>query len=69
MTSQPINPAHIELLKAAIAATGLSHSAYARHVLTRDPRTCRRWLSGKTAIPKAVLAFLNSAIDKQAVSK
>lgn len=43
-------------LEAAIARSGLSARAFARHVLTRDERTVRRWLSGESPIPREVLA-------------
>lgn len=44
------------ILAAAIARSGLSARAFARHVLTRDERTVRRWLSGESPIPRDVLA-------------
>lgn len=37
-----------ELISAAVAASGLTVSAFARDVLTRDPRTVFRWLQGPT---------------------
>jgi hypothetical protein len=46
------------LLRAAIDRTGLSASKYARVVLIRDPRTLRRWLSGESPIPQAVLDLI-----------
>lgn len=45
-------------LRAAIVASGLSASAYARQVLIRAPRTVRRWLAGDSPIPQAVREFL-----------
>ena len=48
----------LELLRAAITASGLSTSIYARTVLIRDPRTLRRWLSGESPIPQSVMDFL-----------
>ena len=48
----------ISLLRAAIDRTGLSASVYARAVLVRDPRTGRRWLSGESPIPQAVLDLI-----------
>ena len=42
-----------ELLRAAIAASGLSVRKFA-DVLVRDPRTLFRWLSGESPLPKAV---------------
>jgi hypothetical protein len=48
----------IALLRAAIAASGLSARRYATEVLTRDERTVRRWLAGESPIPQAVLRYL-----------
>jgi len=55
--SCPVDPA-VALLRAAIAASGLSARRYATEVLTRDERTVRRWLAGKSPIPRAVVAML-----------
>lgn len=43
-----------DLLRRAIAASGLSVRKFARDVLTRDPRTLFRWLSGESPLPRAV---------------
>ena len=51
--------AQIAELRAAIHRSGLSNSAYARDILIRDPRSLRRWLSGKNPIPRAVLDRLS----------
>ena len=48
----------VALLRGAIAASGLSARRYATEVLTRDERTVRRWLAGKSPIPRAVVAML-----------
>jgi len=48
----------IAVLKAAIAKSGLTNSAYAREVLVRDPRSLRRWANGRTPIPRAVLNLI-----------
>ena len=48
----------VALLRAAIQRAGLSASEYARTVLVRDPRTVRRWLSGQSPIPQAVLDLI-----------
>ena len=53
----------LERLKAAIAASGLSSTQYARTVLIRDPRTCRRWLAGHSPIPQSVCQFLKQGIE------
>lgn len=58
MTSPSQGPEAIAQLRAAITASGLSVSVYARHVLIRDARTVRRWLAGDSPIPIAVHAFL-----------
>lgn len=52
-------------LQAAITASGLSAQAYARTILTRDPRTVRRWLSGDSPIPEAVREFLEGLVKPQ----
>jgi hypothetical protein len=44
----------IELLKRAIAKSGLSARRFAVEVLTRDERTIRRWLDGDRPIPRVV---------------
>jgi hypothetical protein len=48
----------VELLRAAIVASGLSARRFAVEVLLRDERTCRRWLAGDSPIPAPVRAFL-----------
>lgn len=48
----------IELLRAAIASSGLSARQYAAQILLRDERTVRRWLAGDSPIPAPVVAFL-----------
>lgn len=50
-----------ELLRAAIAASGLSARRYATEVLLRDERTVRRWLDGSSPIPDPVMQFLTRA--------
>jgi hypothetical protein len=47
-----------EILRAVIAASGLSQVRYAETVLFRNPRTVRRWLAGDAPIPRAVMQFL-----------
>ena len=44
----------IELLKRAIAKSGLSARRFAVEVLTRDERTIRRWLDGDRPVPRVV---------------
>lgn len=51
-------PKPVELLRAAIARSGLSARAYATEVLLRDERTVRRWLAGDSPIPEPVVSFL-----------
>ena len=48
----------IQLLEQRIKDAGLSTSAFATNVLLRDGRTVRRWLSGESPIPHAVMDFL-----------
>lgn len=48
--------ANITLLRAAIEASGLSITRWAREVAWRDERTVRRWLAGETPIPGVVLS-------------
>lgn len=43
-----------ELISATITASGLSVRRFAAEVLTRDPRTVWRWLSGENPLPRAV---------------
>lgn len=53
--SRAVDPEATELLRRAIAASGLSARRFARAVLTRDERTVRRWLAGGSPIPALVL--------------
>jgi len=48
----------IALLRRAINRSGFSNRQFAEQVLARDERTIRRWLSGKIAIPAAVIRWL-----------
>jgi|GEM_PF-4581998 len=52
--------AHADLLRAAIAASGLSARQFAMSVLLRDERTVRRWLAGDSPIPKIVVDRLQT---------
>lgn len=47
-----------DLIRAAIAASGLSARQYAERVMIRDERTIRRWSSGVSPIPNIVRAVL-----------
>ena len=47
-----------DLLRSRIEASGLSARRFALEVLLREDRTIRRWLDGKSPIPKVVLAWL-----------
>ncbi len=53
----------LDLIRAAVVKSGLSHSAFAREIVARDPRQVRRWLSGKHPIPQCVRAFLTRYLD------
>ena len=58
----------IELLRAAIDASGLSARRFAMDILVRDERTVRRWLVGYSPIPKVVrvkLEALTAAPSRQ----
>ena len=55
---------YIARLREAVRASGLSASAYARTILTRDPRTLRRWLAGDSPIPQAVVQFLTKSAER-----
>ena len=48
----------VALLKRRIAESGLTGADFARLVLTRAPRTMRRWMAGDNPIPQHVLDFL-----------
>ncbi len=52
-----MSQADVQRLLAAIKASGLSRSEFARTVLVRDPRTLRRWLAG-APVPRAVINLL-----------
>lgn len=49
----------VALLRKAIKRSGLSNRQFAEQILARDERTIRRWLSGKVAIPAAVVRWLD----------
>ena len=51
-------PSSADVLRGAIAASGLSARQYAVEVLLRDERTVRRWLDGSSPIPAPVMQFL-----------
>lgn len=48
----------VDLLRAAIEASGLSARRFAVEVLLRDERTVRHWLAGDSPIPKPVVDYL-----------
>lgn len=54
-----------ELIRAAIDASGLSARKYAEMVLLRDERTVRRWVAGKSPIPKVVREMLLAQLAKR----
>lgn len=47
-----------ELIRAAIAAGGLSSRRFAEDLMGRDERTIRRWVAGEIAIPPIARAWL-----------
>jgi len=53
-----------ELVQAAIKASGLSARKFAELVLLRDERTVRRWVAGKSPIPKIVRENLLAMVAK-----
>ena len=53
-----------ELILAAVAKSGLSHTAFAREVVLRDGRQVRRWLAGHP-IPTAAREWLVKYVSDQ----
>jgi hypothetical protein len=51
----------LELLKLAIAKSGLTIRRFASQVVAREDRTVRRWLAGQP-IPKAARAWLEAYV-------
>ena len=47
-------------LRTLIQRSGLTKSAYARHVMRCDPRTLRRWLSGERPMQPRTLAWIDA---------
>lgn len=60
MSSPDVQERAREALRAQIAASGLSARRLAREVLLRDERTVRRWVSGDSPIPQAVVKWLEA---------
>ncbi len=58
----------VDLLRAAITASGLSVPRFAREALGRHPRTVWRWLAGDT-IPEVVVELLRqiAKVSKESV--
>ena len=54
-----------ELIREAIRLSGLTVTAFAFQVMSREDRTVRRWLAGQ-AIPKAARAFLEADVAEHA---
>lgn len=54
-----------ELIQAAIKASGLSARKFAEMVLLRDERTIRRWVAGKSPIPRVVREMLLASLAKR----
>lgn len=52
------------MLREAIRRSGLSARQYAKQILVRDERTIRRWLSGESPIPDAVVRFLEQTTQR-----
>lgn len=49
---------HVTLLRKALAASGLTHAAFAARVLGRSRSTLTKWLSGDRPIPAPVVTRL-----------
>lgn len=47
-----------EVVRAAIKASGLSATEWAKTVALREPRTVRRWVSGESPVPEVVIDWL-----------
>lgn len=50
----------VALLRRRLAESGLSTGEFARAVLTRDPRTVRKWVADESPIPEVVLDKLET---------
>ncbi len=53
----------VEIIAAAIKASGLSAKRFAERILSRDERTVRRWQSGEIAIPPLARDWLARWLD------
>ena len=64
--SEPEKPSTNDkaLLVAALAASGLSQTRFARELMGREPRTIRRWIKGQP-IPKAAKQWLEQYISQE----
>lgn len=58
MTTVPRVSGDAELIREAVAVSGLSARRFAERVISRDERTVRLWTSGKNAIPPVARAWL-----------
>ena len=54
----------VELLRLAIAKSGLSVRQFARQIVGREDRTIRRWVAGQP-IPKAAKQWLEQYISRE----
>jgi len=52
-----------ELIKAAVAASGLSARRFAERIMARDERTLRRWSAGDTEIPPIARRWLENWLE------
>ena len=70
MTAAKTDTEQISLLRAAVARSGLSDRRFAARVLVRDERSMRRWLSGESPIPRAVLdhRYLRDTIPPRVIA-
>lgn len=54
-----------ELVRQAVTLSGLSVTKFAEDVMLRESRTVRRWLTGKSPIPKLARQYLEQYVAKK----
>lgn len=57
-----VDPADADLIRRAIAASGLSARQFAAEIMVRDERTIRRWVKGEQAIPEVARRKLEALL-------
>lgn len=58
-----------ELIREAVAASGLSARRFAERIMARDERTIRRWVAGDTEIPPVARRWLEDWIALSAAAR